>query len=177
MAVSETAPGPVDLEFARDFYERFAEAWNSHEQEALLAMMTEDIVYEDSAWPRPMRGHAEVREFLDSMWRAFPDLRFEFVDDLILLHPSRPMAAAYWRGGGTNTGRIDPPGFAPTNKQIEFESMDLHEYRDGKLCRLWIVFDMMDVGRQLAILPRPGSRGERALTMFQHLRTRLPRRS
>jgi steroid delta-isomerase-like uncharacterized protein len=176
MTVTDAAPRPVDLDFARDFYERFAEAWNSHQQEAVLAMMTEDIVYEDSAWPRPMRGHAEVREFLDSTWRALPDLRFEFVDDLILLHPSRPLAASYWRGYGTNTGPIDPPGFAPTGKRIEFEGMDLHEYRDGKLCRLWIVFDMTDVSRQLGILPPVGSRGERALTVLQHLQARISRR-
>src|SRR5215207_2344512 len=74
----------------------------------MLATMTEDIVYEDSAWPRPMRGHAEVREFLDSSWRASPDPRFGGVDDLILLHPSRPLAASYWRGYGTNTGPIIP---------------------------------------------------------------------
>ena len=28
----------------------------------VLELMTEDVVYDDSAWHRPMHGHAEVRE-------------------------------------------------------------------------------------------------------------------
>ena len=65
---------------ARRLHRRWEEAWNSHDPERLLALMTDDIVYEDSAWPTTMHGHADVRRFLDSVWTAMPDLRFEMVD-------------------------------------------------------------------------------------------------
>ena len=67
-------------EWLEDFIQRWEAAWNSHEPERLLELMTEDIVYDDSAWPRTMRGHGDVREFLEFTWRAFPDLRFEMSD-------------------------------------------------------------------------------------------------
>src|SRR4051794_28798980 len=60
-----------------EFAQQWLGAWNSHDPDRLLALMTEDIVYDDSAWPTTMRGHAQVREFLDHAWRGMPDMRFE----------------------------------------------------------------------------------------------------
>ena len=157
-----------DPAWVDDFIKRWAAAWNSHEPERLLELMTDDIVYDDSAWPTTMRGHADVRAFLDHAWRAFPDLRFEVAGGPYVA-PGRPEAAFHWRGSGTNTGPVDPPGFAPTGKRVEFDGADFHEYRDGRVCRLRIVFDMMDVGVQLGTLPPPGSAVEKAGAAAQRL--------
>ncbi|MFE2124537.1 nuclear transport factor 2 family protein, partial [Rhodococcus aetherivorans] len=62
-----------------EFGTRWLNAWNSHDPEPLLELMIDDVVYDDSAWPRTMRGRRDVREFLDAIWRAFPDLTFEEV--------------------------------------------------------------------------------------------------
>ena len=84
-------------------------------------------------------------------------------------------AAFWWRGTATNTGRIEPPGLAATGKRIEIEGADFHEYRDGKIARLQIVFDMADMMVQLGVLPAPGSRGEKMVTTLGNLQTRLRR--
>ena len=39
-----------------------------HEPERLLELMTDDIVYDDTAWPTTMRGHDDVRKFLAFAW-------------------------------------------------------------------------------------------------------------
>lgn len=158
----------LDQAWVDDFVERWAGAWNSHEHARLLELMTEDIVYDDSAWPTTMHGHGDVRTFLDYVWRALPDLRFEMADGPYIV-PGRPQAAFYWKGSGTHSGPLDPPGFAPTGKRIEFEGADFQDYRDGRVCRLRIVFDMMDVGRQIGIVPKPGSPVERAGAAAQRL--------
>jgi steroid delta-isomerase-like uncharacterized protein len=158
--------------WVEEFAERWEAAWNSHDPERLLELMTDDIVYDDSAWPRTMRGHDAVREFLESAWRAFPDLRFEITDRPYLVS-QEPKAAFQWKGSATHTGPIDPPGFAPTGKRIEFEGADFHEYRDGRVCRLRIVFDMMEVGRQIDIAPKPGSPIEKAGAAAQRLGIRV----
>jgi steroid delta-isomerase-like uncharacterized protein len=175
--MQETQPvaNRVDRDFFEDFSQRWEEAWNSHEADRVLALMTEDIVYDDSAWPKTMRGHADVQEFLDYTWRAFPDMRFEMVDGPYL-HPTAPKACAYWRGFATHTGPIEPPGIAATGRRIEFEGLDVHEYRDGQVARLRIVFDMADVSRQLGLLPAPGSRAERAMAAAQRLQARVASR-
>jgi steroid delta-isomerase-like uncharacterized protein len=175
VAETTTAAGAetVTTEWAQDFGVRWLAAWNSHEPERLLGLMTDDIVYDDSAWPRTMRGHADVREFLDHTWRAFPDLTFDGVGGPLVASDG-PRAAFWWRGQATNTGPIDPPGVPPTGKRIEFEGADFHEYRDGKVARLRIVFDMADATRQLGLLPDRGSIGERAMVLLQRLKARMP---
>jgi steroid delta-isomerase-like uncharacterized protein len=163
----------VDREWVGDFAQRWLGAWNSHEHDRLLGLMTDDIVYDDSAWPTQMRGHGDVREFLDHSWAALPDMRFELKDGPYIM-PGEPKAAFYWRGTATHTGPLDPPGLAPTGKSIEFEGLDTHEYRDGKVARLRIVFDLADVMRQLGVLPPAGGRQEKMMAKVTNLRGKLP---
>jgi steroid delta-isomerase-like uncharacterized protein len=165
----------LDREWLDDFIRRWEAAWNSHEPERLLELMTEDVEYDDSAWPKTMRGHADVREFLEFTWRAFPDLRFDMSDGPYIA-PGQPKAAFHWTGRGTHSGPIEPPGFAQTGKQVEFDGADFHEYRDGRVCRLRIVFDMMDVTRQLGLLPKPGSPVEKAGAAAQRLGVKVQER-
>ena len=166
----------VDPEWVKEFMARWADAWNSHEPQRVLDLMTDDIVYDDSASPETMRGHADVRAFLDMTWRAFPDLHFEAIGEP-LVGAHEPRAAIWWRGTATHSGRIEPPGLDPTGKRIEFEGADFHTYRDGQLARLQIVFDMADLLRQLGVLPPPGSVGEKAITTLGNLQTKLRARS
>jgi steroid delta-isomerase-like uncharacterized protein len=170
-----SAPTGVDRAFLDEFIPRWEAAWNSHNPDRLLELMTEDVVYDDSGWPRTMRGHGDVREFLAFTWRALPDLEFHAVEGPFIA-PDEPKAAFYWRGTGTLTGPIDPPGFAPTGATCEFEGFDQHEYRDGKVSRLRIVFDMMDLSRQLGLFPQQGSRAEKAAAAAQRLGVQIKQR-
>jgi steroid delta-isomerase-like uncharacterized protein len=163
----------IDPAWLAGFAQSWLEAWNSHEPDTLLALMTDDIVYDDSAWPTTMRGHDDVREFLDHTWRAMPDLRFALRQGPFM-HPTEPKAAFWWDGYATHTGPLDPPGLNPTGKAIEFDGADFHEYRDGKVARLRIVFDMAGAMRQLGVLPPAGGRQERMLAKVTNLRGRLP---
>jgi steroid delta-isomerase-like uncharacterized protein len=175
MATKETSVQSIDAAFAQEFGERWLEAWNSHQVERVLGMTCDDIVYDDSAWPQTMRGHGDVREFIEHTWRAFPDMRFELLAGPYV-HPSEPRAAFWWRGIATHTGRIDPPGLDPTGRRWEIDGVDFHEYRDGKISRLRIIFDLADAMRQLGTLPDPGSSSERMMMRMANLKTRLRRR-
>ena len=173
MTQQQTTPTTgADPAWLEEFEGRWADAWNSQDADAVLALMTEDIVYEDSSWPRQMRGHGDVREFLEHIWRGFPDLRFETLKTYV--HPERNEAAYYWRGGGTHTGPLDPPGLKPTGKTLTLEGVDFREYRDGKVAALRICFDMAGAMRQLGVLPPTGSREERLMSKMANLRGKLP---
>jgi steroid delta-isomerase-like uncharacterized protein len=174
MATTTTARPGVDLGWLQTFADDYLAAWNSHVPERLLGLMTPDIVYDDTAWPTQMRGPEQVRAFLDSAWRALPDLRFELVEGPYVV-PGKPKAAFHWRGRATFTGPLEPPGFSPTGRTCEFEGVDFHEYRDGRLARLRIDFDLMDVSRQLGLLPAQGSRAEAAMARLQRASARLRR--
>ena len=91
---SEVTPS---IECIRDFLLRWQDAWNSHEIDRVLALMTEDVEARDDSWPKPMRGHADVREFLEAIWRAMPDMTFEPLSGPYVI-PGEPRVAVHWRG-------------------------------------------------------------------------------
>jgi len=159
MAETSTAPETVTNEWAADFVERWLAAWSSQQPERVLELITDDIVFHDSFWPQTMRGHAEVREYAEYLFRAFPDLVFESVGSPLVASDG-PRAALLWHSSATNTGPLDPPGMPATGKRYEgVVGAEFHEYRDGKVARLRVVFDMADIMRQLGLLPEVDSVG------------------
>jgi len=120
----------LDQAWVEDFINRWEAAWNSHEPARVLELVTDDIVYDNSSWPTPLRGPGGVRTLVEFFSRAFPDLRFETLEGPYIV-PGQPKAAFYWKGSATHTGPLDPPGFAPTGKRVEVEGVELNEYREG----------------------------------------------
>ena len=164
--MSASATDPAFAEWVREFIPRWLAAWNSHRAEEILEFLTDDVEIRDDSWPKAMHGHADVREFLEALWRAIPDMTFELLDGPYLT-PGESRAAIHWRGYGTFSGRMDPPGFAPTGRRWEIDGADFQEYRDGRICTLRVAFDMMSVARQLGVMPPSGSRAEQAMAAGQ----------
>jgi steroid delta-isomerase-like uncharacterized protein len=163
-ALTDTQAPSID--WVEQIVRRWLEAWNSHQAERVLELLTEDVEARDDSWPKPMRGHADVREFVEALWRATPDMTFELISGPYVA-PGEPRASFHWRGFGTFTGQMDPPGFAPTGRAWETDGADFHEYRDGRISKLRVVFDLMSVSRQLGVMPAAGSRAERAMAAAQ----------
>ena len=63
------------------FVARFNTVWNGHDLDGILAMMTDDVVFEASfgkdPWGARVVGQAAVREFLEDMFRRIPDVRWD----------------------------------------------------------------------------------------------------
>ena len=174
--VTSTEGHGLELLFAQQFSERYRDAWNSHQPEQVLSLMTEDVFYEDSAWPGgEIRGHAGVRAFLEATWRAIPDMKMT-LEESVLLDPLSPKCAGYWQITGTNTGPFDPPGLLATGHRVSFHGGAFMEFRDGKLSRVRVIYDAAEFLRQLGVLPKGRSRGERFAFFAANLRTRLHRR-
>jgi steroid delta-isomerase-like uncharacterized protein len=156
---AEQAPS---IEWISEFVARWLDAWNAHDADRVLGLLTEDVEIRDDSWPKTMRGRGDVREFLEALWRAIPDMRFELLSGPYVI-PGKPRASVQWRGSGTFTGPMNPPGFAPTGRRWEVDGADFQEYREGRIARLRVAVDMMTVSRQLGLMPAVGSRGERAM--------------
>ena len=162
----------LTAEAARDWAGRFLEAWNSHDPEQVLALATEDVVWQDPfIVGGTLRGKPALRDWLTSQWRAFPDLRFEMVGEPMFSPEGRQLAAA-WKGTGRFTGPLDPPGFAPTNGSIAMTGIDIHELEGDLVKRVHTETDTMAVGRQIGAAPAPGSIGERVGVLMQKLAAR-----
>jgi len=151
-------------------------AFNAHDADGFVALMTEDVVLEHSAAPETMQGRGEVGAFYrESLWKAFPDLSLELADGPFF-HADAPRVSLRWLVAGTHTGPLDPPGLAPTGRHVVFDAREIADFRDGLVSRIDLVVDMADAMRQLGVLPLVGSRAERAMAVAQRLRTRVGRR-
>ena len=125
--------------------------------------------------PSAVICRAAVGGFLEPTWLAVPDLSFELTEGP-LVDPAAPKTAGCWRASATHTGIWDPPGLSPTGQRISFEGTSVEEFRDGKICRMRVVYDVAGIMRQLGVLPKAGSRGERAIIALANLQTQLRRR-
>jgi predicted ester cyclase len=166
----------VDPTFARAWLDRFVAAWNSHDPEQLISLSTEDITWIDPLIhpSGELQGHAELRKWLTSAWRAIPDLTFRLEGEpLISLDQTR--VGAYWIGTGTMTGPLDPPGFAPTGRPLLQTGFDLHTFRGDRVSHVLTVTDVNAVARQIGAAPAPGTAGEKLGVMFQRVAARLMR--
>jgi len=160
---------------ARSMLERIFALLNEHDTRHIPAMFTEDIVFVDDAAPETLSGHAEMEEFLASLWRAMPDFRFELADGPYVSEDGRHLAARV-HAGGTLTGRFDPPGFAPTGTGVSTEYGGFYEFEGDRVKRARIIVNMNEVGVQIGAAPAPGSLGERVAVGIQRLAARRMRK-
>lgn len=103
-------------------------------------------------------GHDQIARYFQGVFDAIPDMRVE----------PRAFAAdgdsVFMRSviTGTHTGGAFK-GIAPTGKRLEVPAIDHFTVRDGKLVSNFVVFDQMEMGRQLGLLPSEDSLADKAL--------------
>jgi steroid delta-isomerase-like uncharacterized protein len=171
---TETA-GRITPEQARAWWARYLEAWNSHDADRVLALATDDIVWEDpSIVGGVARGKPAVREWLESIWRASPDMTFEVVGESLVALDGTSVASV-WRFTGHFTGPMEPPGFAPTGGPIELSGVDVHTLEGDRVQHVRTFSDTAELGRQVGALPEPGTRREKVGVILQRLTARRGR--
>lgn len=154
---------------------RYVAAWNECDTDAMAELITEDIVWMDPAMAQPARSVAEVQEFMRTSFSVFPDLTFSEPEPRQYIEQGDEISWG-WIMEGTMKGPIEPPGFAPTNKRMRVEGVDLWTLREGRIARYRAYYDMTDVVRQLGILPPQGSHAEKATAALQRVQARFQRR-
>lgn len=164
----------LEERFAREFAERYVDAWNSYDAERIEPLVAPDVVWLDPALPEPARRVEEVKDFMRRSWVAFPDLRF--TPGPIWLDPHEDSMTWAWRMEGTHRGPIDPPGFAATGKRIDVDGIDVWDFAGGRIERYRAYYDMAVLARQIGAMPPPGSPGERVGVLLQRTQARFTRR-
>jgi steroid delta-isomerase-like uncharacterized protein len=164
----------LDPAFLDDFSHRWLDDWNRHDGPALSELCTEDVEFHDPAIGT-IHGREAVADWVGICARAFPDYRFEEPEPAYISR-DRPKAIAPWRMVATNTGPLDPPGFAPTNRSFVIDGVDHWWFRDGLVERYRADYDLNGALRQLGLVPEAGSRGEKLMVSLQRGAAKLRRR-
>jgi predicted ester cyclase len=171
----QTASASLTPELAAAIFERIREVHARHDPAGVRSVYTEDVVVDDDGGSGTVRGHAEMEQFMRTVWRAFPDFWVELVEGPYVSADGRGFAAL-GRLGGTMEGPLDPPGLAPTGTRVSTDFAGFYECDGDRVRRARIVMDTTDLAVQLAAVPAPGSRGERMAVRLQRLQAPLVRR-
>ncbi len=101
----------------------FAEAWNRHDTNAILSMMTPDCVFEGSRGSSVKgtvyTGQEEVRRGVNEVFATFPDARWN--------NPTHFIAG----NRGVTEWVFTATG--PDGGQVEVQGCDVFTFRDGKI--------------------------------------------
>jgi hypothetical protein len=93
---------------ASDALRRWYDAWNAHDVEAISALMTDDVRYEDPSAPADvMNGRPAVEEYVRAAFAAIPDLRLEKLEEWV--SPGGEVICSYFRFSGTFRAPLTAP--------------------------------------------------------------------
>lgn len=106
-----------------DLLDRFADAWNRHDLDALMAMMTDDCVFDASAGPHVegerAKGAQAVRAAFAAVFEAFPDAHWANARHFV----AGSRGVSEWTFSGTRTD----------GRRVEVNGCDLFTFRDGRI--------------------------------------------
>ena len=151
---------------------QLAESWNARDLTRFLSFLTEDVEWDDPAMQQPARGRAAVEQFAKSVLEAFPDFEYK-IREPICVASDESRCAVPWRITATHTERWEPPGYGPTNRTVDFEGVDLLEFRGPQVCRIETLFDVVGAAGQLlglTLRPPVGGMRERVAVLGQRAR-------
>ncbi|HEU4692036.1 MAG TPA: nuclear transport factor 2 family protein [Vicinamibacterales bacterium] len=125
----------------------YGEAWNSHDIEAILAMHTEDSVFENHTSGGKGVGKQAIREILKGVFATFPDIRFEarraYVRDGLVTQEwtaTGTLAIPYTSGGTT---------VQPTGRKVSWNGVDVIPFVGSRVARKDVYVDSIGFLRAL----------------------------
>jgi steroid delta-isomerase-like uncharacterized protein len=126
----------------------WATAWSSHDPDQVLALFTDDCLYEDVTFNVINRGKEELRAFANGVFAAVPDFKG---DPLTTRFVAGNWAAMEWVMSGTHHG--DFPGMPATGKRFSVRGAAIVELQGDKIRRCSDYWDAATVMRQVGLLP------------------------
>jgi steroid delta-isomerase-like uncharacterized protein len=131
-------------------------AWNAHNVDDLLALLSNNIVWHDVGNPEPFRGKEAVRPYVQSWFTAFPDMDAVVKNRVV----TEDQVATEVEFTGTNTGPLQmAPGAPPipaTGKKVTGKGTYFMRIREGKVVEFHSYPDAAGLMMQLGLMPSAG---------------------
>jgi steroid delta-isomerase-like uncharacterized protein len=114
-----------------------------------LAVAADTIEYDDMTQPATSKGKAEAKKFFKEMTTGFPDAKFNVdktfaVGDFVITEGTMT---------GTHKGSFF--GIPATKKTVNLKSVDVHQFKDGKMVKGWSYSNGAEFMQQLGLAPKP----------------------
>jgi len=129
----------TDTTAVAEFCSRWAKAWNDHDGDAVAALCSDDLVYDEPALGETVHGREPIRRFVEDMEELFPD--YSFALEGLYAEVSRRAVLVAWSMVGTVPG---------TQHRVEFHGDDRLELgEDGLITAYRCLYDHRDVLKQI----------------------------
>ncbi|MGK2878185.1 MAG: nuclear transport factor 2 family protein [Solirubrobacterales bacterium] len=125
------SPAPLEL-----MIDRYNEAWNAHDLDAIISMHAPDMVFENHTAGERAEGQA-VRGHIDEIFRNWPDLRFEGVRT----YAREGVVTQEWMAFATHS----------SGKKLSWAGVDVIPTEGGLIKRKDVYSDSASVRRQLGL--------------------------
>ncbi|HEX6272168.1 MAG TPA: nuclear transport factor 2 family protein [Polyangiaceae bacterium] len=129
--------------------DRYNDAWNRHAVDDILALHTDDSVFENHTSGGIAVGKAEIRKLIEGVFATFPDLRFA----TRRAYFGESVAIVEWTATAThaNPVRRGTRVLPPSGKQISWNGMDVLPVREGLVARKDVYADSISFLEQLGL--------------------------
>ena len=145
-----------------DLFDGWQRAWSGRDRAAFAPLCDPGVRYEDPLCPEPLDGPDALAAHARRLWRAFPDARVNATGERLA---KGTYVCAPCKVLGTHRGPLGR--VTPTHRALEVHAVVYAELRDGRLLRVRAFYDVWGPARELGVLPRPGTAGERALLLLR----------
>jgi steroid delta-isomerase-like uncharacterized protein len=112
--------------------EEFIAAWNSHDPERVLAVLSDDVVWQDVSSPEPMRGKAAIRQYLQGWFVPFPDMTAGVKNRVV----GEEQVATEVEWSATNSGPLqmapNAPAIPATGRKVRGQGSYFLRIHNGK---------------------------------------------
>jgi steroid delta-isomerase-like uncharacterized protein len=129
--------------------DRYNEAWNGHDLDAIMAMHAPDMVFHNHTAGESATGE-EVRGHIGSIFETWPDL--EFTARRLYIRPG--LVVNEWTAVATHvkTMRRGDLVAEPTGRRVEWDGIDSIPFEDGLVKRKDVYSDSVSILRQIGLL-------------------------
>jgi steroid delta-isomerase-like uncharacterized protein len=130
--------------------DRYNEAWNAHDLDAIMAMHARDMVFENHTAGESAEGEA-VRDHIGAIFRTWPDIAFA----TRRLYVRDGLVVQEWTATATHANRMTRGDLVaePTGRTVTWDGIDVIPFADGLIKRKDVYSDSISILRQLGLGP------------------------
>ena len=136
-------------EALKETIERYNEAWNAHDLDAIMAMHGPEMVFANHTAGESATG-GEVRDHIGAIFETWPDISFA----TRRLYVRDGLVVQEWTAAAThaNTMRRGELVAEPTGKRVSWDGLDVIPFENGLVKRKDVYSDSVSILRQVGLL-------------------------
>jgi steroid delta-isomerase-like uncharacterized protein len=133
----------------KETIDRYNEAWNAHDLDAIMAMHAPDMVFENHTAGESAVGE-EARDHIGAIFETWPDIEFS----TRRLYVREDLVVQEWAATATHANQMKRGNLTaePTGNRVTWNGLDVIPFEDGLVKRKDVYSDSVSILRQVGLL-------------------------